>query len=80
MKISFLQIFELSDGTAHTIMSEVHQICDEFQLNLQTLRGLGSDGAYVMLGVCMCMVGFLLVANHCIAHRLSLAGIWSSCQ
>ena len=51
VKTSFLQISELSDGTARTIVSKVHQICDEFQLNLQNLCGLGSDGASIMLGV-----------------------------
>ena len=49
---SFLQICELIDGKAETIVvSKVCQICDELQLDLQKLCGLGIDGASVMLGV-----------------------------
>ena len=46
-----MQISELPDGTARTIVSKVCQLCDELQLNLQNLCALGSDGASVMLGV-----------------------------
>ena len=79
VKTSFLQISEIPDSTAHTIVSKVRQICNEFQLNLQNLCGLGSDGASVMLGVRGGVSTLLkeqtpfLVANHCIAHRLALA-------
>ena len=79
MKTSFLQICELIDGKAETIVSKVCQVCDELQLDLQKLCGLGSDGASVMLGVRGGVSTLLkeqtpfLVANHCIAHRLALA-------
>ena len=79
VKTNFLQICELIDGTAETIVSKVYQICDELQLDLQKLCGLGSDGASVMLGVRGGVSTLLkqqtpfLVANHCIAHRLALA-------
>ena len=79
MKTSFLQICELIDGKAETIVSKVCQVCDELQLDLQKLCGLGSDGASVMLGVHGGVSTLLkeqtpfLVANHCIAHSLALA-------
>lgn len=79
VKTSFLQICELIDGKAETIVSKVCQICDELQLDLHKLCGLGSDGASVMLGVRGGVSTLLkqqtpfLVANHCIAHRLALA-------
>ena len=38
VKTSFLQISELPESTAHTIVSKVRQICNEFQLNLQNLH------------------------------------------
>lgn len=78
-KTSFLQISELRDCKAVTTVSKISQICDDLQLDLQKLCGLGSDGASVMLGVRGDVSTLLkeeipfLVANHCIAHRLALA-------
>ena len=78
VKNSFLQICELIDGKVETIESKVCQVCDELQLDLQKLCGLGSDGASVMLGVRGGISTLLkeqtpfLVANYCIAHRLAL--------
>ena len=79
VKTSFLQICELIDGKAETIVSKVCQVCDELQLDLQKLCGLGSDGVSVMLGVRGGVSTLLkeqtpfFVANHCIAHHLALA-------
>ena len=79
VKTSFLQICEISDGKAETIVAKVCQICDELQLDLQKLCGLGGDEASVMLGVRGGVSTLLkqqtpfLVANHCIAHRVALA-------
>ena len=74
-----MQICEIRDGKAETFVAKVCQICDELQLDLQKLCGLGSDGASVMLDVCGGVSTLVkqqtpfLVANHCIAHRLALA-------
>ena len=79
VKTSFLQISELIDGTAKTIVARVCQIYDDLHMDRQKLCGLGSDRASVMLGVRGSVSTLLkeetpfLVANHCIAHRLALA-------
>ena len=79
VKTSFLKIAKLSDGLAQTISDHVCGICEEINLDLRKLCGLGSDGASVMLGVRRGVSTLLkekvptLVANHCIAHRLALA-------
>ena len=79
VKNSSLQICELIDGKGETIESKICQVCDELQLDLQKLCGLGSDGASVMLGVRGDISTLLkeqtsfLVANHCIAHHLAVA-------
>ena len=74
-----MQICEIRDGKAEIFVAKVCQICDELQLDLQKLCGLGSDGASIMLDACGGVSTLLkqqtpfLVANHCIAHRLALA-------
>ena len=63
-----------------TILSRVHQICDDVQLDVHKLCGLGSGRASIMFGVLCGGVSSLLkqetpflVANYCIARRLVLA-------
>ena len=76
----FLQIVQIPDGTAVTIVDTVKKFCDEWNLDIKRkLCGLGSDGASVMLGMRGGVATLLkkevpfMIANHCIAHRLALA-------
>ena len=76
----FLQMVQIPDGTAVTIVEAVMKFCDDWNLEIKRkLCGLGSDGASVMLGSRGGVATLLkqkvpfMIANHCIAHRLALA-------
>ena len=69
----------LVDGTADTIVTAILNLLKDFDLPLQSMCALGSDGASVMLGRKNGVAAKLrelvshLLSNHCVAHRLALA-------
>ena len=75
----FLSMIQIRNGTASTIVEAVTKFCEEWNLDIKKMCGLGSDGASVMLGkkggvatLLKARVPFM-IANHCVAHRLALA-------
>ena len=79
IKTSLIGVLELPDGTALTITEAVCALCREMGFDMHHLCCIGSDEASVMLGVLGGVSKLLkdqvtfLVANHCVAHRLTLA-------
>lgn len=78
--MSFIDIIDIKDGTAQTILDSTKEVLQNFDIDLSKAVGLGTDGAAVMTG-CKGGVGvllknagaFYLVQTHCSAHRVSLA-------
>ena len=49
---SFIGMMEIKDGCAKTILSAIHELCEQKDLDIdRKLVAFGSDGAAVMIGV-----------------------------
>ncbi|XP_046567332.1 zinc finger protein 862-like [Haliotis rubra] len=75
----FLGNHTVHDGTASTITDKIKEVFREWNIPINKVVGLGSDGASVMtghksgVGVRLTDECPFLVHVHCIAHRVSLA-------
>ncbi|XP_067657737.1 uncharacterized protein C17orf113-like [Haliotis asinina] len=75
----FLGNFSVHSGTAECITEKVKEVLSEWNISLEQLVGLGSDGASVMtgrragVGVRLQPESPFLVHVHCVAHRVALA-------
>ncbi|KAJ8050285.1 hypothetical protein HOLleu_03426 [Holothuria leucospilota] len=79
-EIHFLKNIEVCDGTAEGIYSKLKDVCADFEIPLQKVKGFCSDGASVMVGRKTGVSARLksdssgLVSSvHCVAHRLAFA-------
>ena len=79
VRTSFVDIQDIADGTAHTIVQAIHSFIAKRSLDIDKLRGFATDGASVMVG---CRNGVAtqlkqccpsLISIHCVNHRLALA-------
>ena len=79
MRTAFVDIQDIIDGTANTIVEAIHSFLAKKALDIDKLRGFATDGASVMVG---CRNGVAtqlkqccpsLVSIHCVNHRLALA-------
>ena len=75
----FLDVVELPGCTATDIFSAAKATLEKYDLDVQNLMGLATDGASVMTGSKRGVttkfkeLNPYLIANHCTAHRLALA-------
>lgn len=75
----FLEITELSRGTADAITDTVLNLLEQKKLPIEKAYGMATDGASVMVGVRrgvatqMKAKNPFMLSTHCIAHRLALA-------
>ena len=79
----YLQTLEMSDGRAETIERALLACLQEYGIGINKVAGFGSDGANVMVG-CRGDVATrlkksnpLMLAIHCINHRLALSAAQS---
>ena len=79
VRTAFIDIQDIIDGIASTIVQAIHSIMAKRSLDIDKLRGFATDGASVMVG---CHNGVAtqlkqccpsLVSIHCDNHRLALA-------
>ena len=81
---AFIGLVDLPDGKAITINDALHTFLTEKGLVTNTLNGLSSDGAAVVVGKRGGVATLLkreypeLVNIHCVAHRLALASAQST--
>jgi hypothetical protein len=78
-KTSYFKLIQLSKGDADTIFSALTSVVKSYELHLECLSGIATDGASVMVGskggVCQKLkeINPYIISCHCVAHRLSLA-------
>jgi len=79
VKTAFIDIQDIADGTANTIVQAIHSCMAKRSLDISKLGGFATDGASVMVG---CHSGVAtqlkqccpsLISIHCVNHRLALA-------
>ena len=77
IRVRYLKISDLKDGTAATIEEELLSVCQSVGINLSKVVGFGSDGASVMVGarngVATRSHNPVMISIHCVANRLALA-------
>ena len=79
IKMSFLRIVELPNGSADTVEEAFLSYLSDRSISLSNLVGFGSDDAAVMTGRVSGVATRLkqkqpsLTSIHCVAHRLALA-------
>lgn len=79
IRVRYLKICDLKDGTAATIEEALLLVCQSVGINLSKVVGFGSDGASVMVGSRSGVATRLkshnsvMLSIHCVAHRLALA-------
>ena len=70
---------KVKDGKAETIFNVLLKFCNDMEIDINKVSGLGVDGASVMLGhltgvgARMQQLNECIILVHCIAHRLYLA-------
>jgi len=81
--VSFLNVDQIVDGSADTIMSSMTSTLEQFGLSWQRVMGFASDGASVMTGSKNGVAAQIMrqndavIATHCLAHKLALAAAQS---
>ena len=84
LKIRFLKIIDLADGKAPTTVDAITSYLASVDLGINTMSSFGSDGANVMTGhhasvaTLLHSKNTLMIAVHCICHRLALASAQAS--
>ena len=76
----FAHLAEMKQCDAEALTEAIIQYLNQRKIDISKLSGLGSDGASVMVGKhngvgarMKCLNPFML-SNHCVAHKLALAG------
>lgn len=76
---TFLHLAELTECNAQAIVDALHDTLAKFGLNIQNLRGIGTDNASVMVGINNGVYAKLkeevphLILIRCVCHSLQLA-------
>ena len=79
MKTTFVDIQDIFDGTANTIVEAIRAFMAKRFLDIDKLKGFATDGASVMVGRHTGVATQLkqcspsLISIHCVNHRLALA-------
>ena len=79
VKTAFIDIQDIFDGTANTIVQAIHSFIVKRSLDIDKLRGFATDEASVMVGCRTSVATQLkqcspsLISIHCVNHRLALA-------